>query len=71
MTPIFSEVLKSISWERLSKNVCNLFFCPDILQLDILFCDMFPKTVKLDWNVLGLGMHNWILGDTDGTHIVT
>ena len=34
-------------------------------------CDLFPKKVKLDWNVLGIGMHNSILGDTDGTRIVT
>ena len=67
----FSEVLKSLSWERLSKNVCNLFFCPDIFQLHIIFCDLFPKKVKLDWNVLGLGVHNWIIGDTNGRKMIS
>ena len=48
-----------------------MFFFPDIFQLDNFLCNVFPKKVKFDWNVLGLGVHNWILGDTDGTRIVT
>ena len=48
-----------------------MLFCPNIFQLDILLCNVFPNKVKFDWNVLGLGVRNWILGDTDGTHIVT
>ena len=71
MTPNFSLGNSKVSLGRGLVKMSATCSCPDIFQLHILFCDLFSKKVKLDWNVLGLGMHNWILGDTDGTRIVT
>jgi hypothetical protein len=62
-----SKILKFLSWERFGEDICNLFFCPNVLQLDILFNNLFPLKVKLNWNMFGLGMHHWTLGDTYNT----
>jgi hypothetical protein len=56
-----SKILKGLPWERLGEDIFYMFLCPNVLQPDTLLCDMFPKKVVLDRNMLGLGMHHWIL----------
>ena len=36
-----SKILKGLPWERLSEDVCNLLFCLNIFQFDVVFCDLF------------------------------
>jgi hypothetical protein len=66
-----SNIPKCISWERFGEDIWNIFFSPNVLQLDILLFDLFQQKIELDRNMLGLGMHHWIFGDIDSTSVVT
>jgi hypothetical protein len=47
-------------------------FCGrNIIQLDEFFCNLFSKKMVFYWDMLSLGMKNMIIGDTNGTSIIT
>ena len=70
MTPNFSLRYSKVSLGiGLVKISTTCSFVP--IYSNLIFFNLFLKKVKLDWNVLCLGMHSWILGDTDSTRIVT
>jgi hypothetical protein len=48
-----------------------MFFGRNIIQLNNSVCNLFSKKMVLYWNMLSLGMKNRILGDTNGTGVIT
>ena len=48
----------------------NLFLCANIFKLDILFGDLLSDKMIFNQNVLRIGMHHRILGDTGGAGVI-
>jgi hypothetical protein len=47
-------------------------FCGrDIIQLNNYVCNLFSEKMVFYWDMLSLGMKNKILGDTNGTSVIT
>jgi hypothetical protein len=55
------KICKGFPWKQFCKDVFHLFFCAHIFNSDVLFCNMIPLKVILDWNVLCLGVHHRVL----------
>jgi len=57
------KILKGLPWEWIIEYILYMFFYPNVIHPDTLLCDMFPKKVVLDRNIISIGMHHCILGD--------
>ena len=67
----YGEDIKMIHEVKFSEDIRNFFFCTNILKFDILFNDLFSNKMIFDQNVFCFLMHDRILGDVDGTSVVT
>ena len=65
------EIMELVLGETLSKDISNICRRRNVMELNGLVCKRLTDEVKVDIDMLGAVVQNWIGGQCNGTDIVT
>ena len=66
-----TQFFKVCSYKSFGEDICNLLSQRDIGQLDYLFLNLLKDKMSVYFNMFGFIMMQWVLGNSDGSLIVT